>query len=319
MVYYQWDDKTKGKVVLTMGTRDRKPTRAKKVAQLKEENSVLRRMLKVLTSDAEVSPGEFLHSADQERVLNGERQVFGEQNNRQVERELRKKSQEMEQFAYAASHDLRQPLNQLFAFCDFLERDLESGAEEKIQDDLAQLRSTATEMNKLITDLLKLSRAGSQELVREPVETSTVLREVCDLFKKKIRAKGAEIRKDDLPEVRCDRTLIKQVFQNLIGNALKYAGAEPVIKVGGKRSEEEVVFWVEDNGPGIPSAELEKVFLPMYRVADTGSESPGLGLATCKKIVERHGGRIRVLNRSEGGARFEFTLSGPSVSREELS
>jgi signal transduction histidine kinase len=224
--------------------------------------------------------------------------------------DLTRSNQELEQFAYVASHDLQEPLRMISNYLELMKR----RAGEKLSDQERQYVDYAVEgagrMRSLILDLLAFSRAGA-EAHRASVDTEGVLAEVLATLQAKIVESGAQITHDPLPRVMADRTQTLQVFQNLIGNALKFRrdGEPPRIHVGASVDGGEASLSVRDNGIGIEPAHQERIFQLFQRLHSRGEyPGTGIGLAICKKIVEGHGGRMRVQSRPGEGSTFSFTL-----------
>lgn len=230
--------------------------------------------------------------------------------------ELEHKSAEMERFTYVVSHDLKSPLVTIEGFLGFLERDAARGETERMNADLEQIRSSAGQMKDLLNELAEIGRAGRQ--VAEPVEVilAEVAGEARALVAGRISECGAEVVIGDPPAVRGERKRLLQVFQNLIDNAVKFMGTQeaPRIEIGGREDDGRILCWVRDNGRGIPSAQLERVFEAFERLDDE-TEGTGLGLALVRRVVEAHGGRIWAESEGEGrGTTFFFTL--PSARDE---
>jgi PAS domain S-box-containing protein len=238
---------------------------------------------------------ERLRAEEHARLLNLELEA------RVAERtaELLRSNAELQQFAYIISHDLQSPLRQLKSV-------LTSSAEDRVEDGLA----IAERMSNLVSRLLDYS-VLTQSPVRpaKSVDVRGVVQESIANLHAVITDSRATIELGDLPAVVADPTVLVQVFQNLIGNALKYARSEALrIRVSAAEESEEWVFSVEDNGPGIAAIHHEAIFRPFQRLH--GSEYPGagVGLAICKKVVERIGGRIWVESELGRGARFQFSI-----------
>jgi PAS domain S-box-containing protein len=238
-----------------------------------------------------------------------ERRRMEEMLQRQME-ELARMNLELDEFTYMASHDLQEPLRKLVTFSDLLRRDAEGLLPPAAEADIDFISDAATRMRSLVRDLLALSRAGKSEMRQEPVELDEAADRALDALAIAIREAGAEISRDRLPEVRGDVTLLTQLYQNLIGNALKYAGdGAPRIHPSAEATNGEWIFGVRDNGIGVEPAFAELVFQPFKRLHGRGKYGgTGIGLAICRKVVERHGGHIWVESGAGRGAHFRFTL-----------
>jgi PAS domain S-box-containing protein len=226
-------------------------------------------------------------------------------------RELVATNAELEEFTHVASHDLQEPLRTLTAFSDFLRKDLDLPLPAKAAQDLGFITDAAKRMQTLIQDLLALSRAGRVAKKREKVSLGECADQALEALAIRVKETGAKITREKLPEVWGDSTLLKQLYQNLIGNALKFTGEQPpVIRLTAEEREGSLVFGVKDNGIGIDTRYAQQVFQPFRRLhARTDYEGSGIGLAICRKIAERHGGKIWVESEPGKGAHFRFTIS----------
>jgi len=225
--------------------------------------------------------------------------------------ELRRSNAELEQFAYAVSHDLQEPLRMVNGYAQLLERRHGDKLDGDAREFLGFMVDGATRMSRMIEDLLAYSRVdrGGGEPV--PVDAGEALASALDNLHAAIREAGAEVRWDPLPMVVGERAQLVRLFQNLIGNAVKYRHPDrpPAVHVGVHRDGQAWRFTVTDNGIGVPESQAERIFMVFQRLHGR-HEYPGsgIGLAIARKIVERHGGRIWVTRMPEGGACFHFTL-----------
>jgi PAS domain S-box-containing protein len=225
-------------------------------------------------------------------------------------RELARSNTELEQFAYVASHDLQEPLRMVSSYTQLLARRYKGKLGSDADDFIAYAVDGAARMQRLIQDLLTYSRVGTKGREFVPADCEKLLDQVLGDLKVAIEESGAVVTRDALPIVRGDETQIGQLLQNLIGNALKFHNQEsPRVHVSSKRNGKEWIFSVRDNGIGIDAQYAERIFVIFQRL-HRRDEYPGtgIGLAVCKKIVERHGGRIWVESNQEKGATFYFTL-----------
>jgi PAS domain S-box-containing protein len=237
---------------------------------------------------------------------------------RRSEEELQRSNHELEQFAYVASHDLREPLRAITGFANLLGTRYRGQLDSVADEYLGHLKDGASRMQGLISDLLEYSRVGNG------LETTRVDMNAClDRAKANLRVaiqeSGARVIVDErLPEVWADASLLTLVLQNLLGNAIKFHKTEvpPEIHLGSRREGSEWVLWVRDSGIGIPDGQSNRIFQIFQRL-HSRDEYPGtgIGLAICKKIVERHGGRIRYESKVGQGTTFEFTLPDPAGIR----
>jgi len=237
-----------------------------------------------------------------------------ELNNRLKQRadELAASNVELERFAYIASHDMQEPLRMITSFLQLFKKKYEDQIDETAEQYINFAVDGADRMKKLIMDLLEYSRVGSNKDDLAEIDTTTLLHEVVNVFISRIDEMKATILVDPLPPVvTANKTQLFQLFQNLIGNALKYhTGESPVVHVQGKEEENQFVFSVRDNGIGIKPIFFEKIFVLFQRLHHKNEYSgTGIGLAICKKIVERHGGRIWVESEPGKGSCFYFTIS----------
>lgn len=230
--------------------------------------------------------------------------------------ELERSNAELEQFAYVASHDLQEPLRMVASYAQLLGRRYRDKLDEDADEFIDYIVDGATRMQNLINDLLTFSRIGTRGNEMVPTDTNAVLRRVLNNLQLAIDDSHAKVTYDQLPEVKGDELQLVQLFQNLISNALKFHGeAAPVIHIGAKHEAEEVVFSVKDQGIGIEPQYSERIFLLFQRLHGK-KEYPGtgIGLAICKKIVDRHGGKIWIESQPGKGTTFYFTL--PIISEE---
>lgn len=230
---------------------------------------------------------------------------------RQLAEELRRSNQDLQQFAYVASHDLQEPLRMVTLFLDLLNRKYGSQLDDKAREIIGHAMEGAERMSRLVRDLLNYSRAGSGELERAPVDLNAVMDEVRMNLKAAIDEAGAKVTHELLPTVVGNGPQLSQVLQNLVSNAIKFRreGIPAEVTVSARRTEKEWVVSVSDNGVGIEPSHYEKVFMLFQRLhARDKYEGSGIGLAVVKKIVERCGGHVCVHSRPGEGSTFCFTV-----------
>lgn len=226
-------------------------------------------------------------------------------------RELERSNAELEQFAYVASHDLREPLRMVASYTELLAERYGGKLDERADKYIGYIVDGAKRMQQLVSDLLALSRVGTQGKPPEPVDSGDVLKNVIRAMTPAIREAKAEILPGSLPVVAADEGQLGQLFQNLIGNAIKFRAPDrpPSIIIGAERSNGAWVFSVQDNGIGIESQYSERIFQMFQRLHGRDEyEGNGIGLAIAKKIVERHGGTIWLSSTVGEGTVFYFTL-----------
>ena len=230
---------------------------------------------------------------------------------RQRARELRRSNEDLEQFAYAASHDLQEPLRMVSSYLQLLDRRYEEDLDETAQEFIDYAVDGAERMKALINGLLQYSRVGRKEGKFEEVDLEEVLDEILSDLGRRVQELGATVERDSLPRVYGNRDQLRRLLQNLIENALTYHGEDPPsIAVSEIESGEGVHLVVHDEGPGIPSEGKEKIF-QIFKQLDphgTGREGSGMGLALCKKIANRHDGQIWVESDPGEGSAFHVTL-----------
>lgn len=221
-------------------------------------------------------------------------------------RELARSNREFEQFAYAVSHDLKDPLNAL-AMNLQLAQTRHGGSDDGMERPLRAAHRSVERMNSLLSGLLEYARAGGGG-EPELVDADDALDEVLDNLEDAIHGSGARITRGELPKLVAHRTQLVRLLQNLVGNALKFRGeADPEIHVDAERTSEGWHFQVRDNGVGLEASERERAFDLFWRPSGT-SDGSGVGLAVCKRVAEAHGGRIWVESNPGEGSTFHFIL-----------
>ncbi len=226
-------------------------------------------------------------------------------------RELARSNADLEQFAYVASHDLREPLRKIISFTQILSERYKDRLDETGQKYMGYVVDGALRMQDLVHDLLVYSRAGKVDLKFETVDMAELLKEVAGNLAATIEESRAEVHWNGLPAVSANRAQMVQLWQNLLSNAVKFQrpGESPVVTVSSEPAKHGWLFAVKDNGIGIERQHWDKIFA-MFQRLHTRSEYPGtgVGLSICKKIVERHGGRIWLDSEPGRGSTFYFTL-----------
>ena len=236
--------------------------------------------------------------------------------------ELERSNSELEQFAYVASHDLQEPLRKVASFCQLLQRRYVGQLDARADQYIEFAVDGARRMQALIADLLDYSRVGRLEPEPVLVSCASALSEARVNLAAEIRATGAVIETAELPFVRAEFSLLTSLFQNLIGNAVRFRSARPpVIRI--TVTEQVDGFWlfsVADNGIGIEAEYAERIFVIFQRLHGRSEyDGTGIGLAMCRRIVEHYGGRIWLDTTYQGGANFCFTLPVAPAEDEELS
>jgi signal transduction histidine kinase len=224
--------------------------------------------------------------------------------------DLARSNADLEQFAYVASHDLQEPLRMVSSYMQLLSERYEAELDETGQRYIHYAVDGASRMQSLVRDLLSFSRVGSRGLEKVPTDLNRVVGQTLNNFEVAIKECGAVVTSDDLPAVNGDPGQLTQLFQNLIGNAIKFHGAtQPEVRISAERQPDEWLFTVTDNGVGFDAKYAERVFV-IFKRLHSREEYPGtgIGLAICKKIVERHGGRIWAESEIGRGTTIFFTL-----------
>jgi light-regulated signal transduction histidine kinase (bacteriophytochrome) len=253
---------------------------------------------------------EAVRGAIEEQRLRRERQQAQTDLANKVE-ELARSNRDLEQFAYVASHDLQEPLRMVAAYTQLLAERYRGKLDENADKYIAYAVEGALRMQALIQDLLAFSRLGRSGAVPDCVDCSAVVDEVRQNLRAAIEESSTVIDCGDLPTVNANRMHVIQLFQNLIGNAIKFRGTgKPVITVSGEQQQDGMArFTVADNGIGIAAQHLEVIFVIFQRLHTREEYSGnGVGLAICKRIVEQHGGRIWAESKDGIGTTFGFTL-----------
>ena len=225
---------------------------------------------------------------------------------------LRRSGEELSQFAYVASHDLQEPLRKVIAFCQALQEDYNDRLDDTARDYIRYAVDGAHRMKTLVTDLLSYSRVQTRGKPLAPTEANNACEEAIHNLNAAIEEANAEVTHDDLPGVQADRSQLVTLFENLIGNAIKYCSQDrPTVHVlATEFNNEECVFRITDNGIGIDPQYHERIFVIFQRLhARDQYSGTGIGLALCKAIVElAAGGRIWVESTLGAGSEFCFTL-----------
>lgn len=232
-----------------------------------------------------------------------------EQRVRERTSELTRANEELKQFAYAASHDLREPLRTIASYTQLLNRRYGGKLDDDAQEFMKYIIESVQRMDLLLNDLLAYSHQLKAQQSLAEVSTEAVLAGVLMNLDTAIKNSGAQITHDPLPELYSDFVQLTQIFQNLISNSIKYRGDNPPrIHVSAEETEDDWVFSVRDNGIGIDPKYHEQIFGIFKRLHGREFPGTGIGLALVKRIVEKHGGRIWVESETGKGATFRFTL-----------
>jgi light-regulated signal transduction histidine kinase (bacteriophytochrome) len=248
--------------------------------------------------------------------LNAELARFNEQLEQRAA-ELARSNAELEQFAYVASHDLQEPLRMVTSYVQLLARRYRGQLSAEAEEFIGFVVAGVARMQALINDLLAFSRVGSRTRPLEPTPCGALVDQAIANLQVSIRESHAEVTRDELPTVRADPSQLGQIFQNLIANAIKFRSAQPPrIHISARRQQDGHVFSVTDNGIGVDPQYADRIFVIFQRLHPQ-SQYPGtgIGLAVCKKIVERHGGRIWVESQPGAGATFSFTIPDQPPAR----
>lgn len=217
---------------------------------------------------------------------------------------------ELEQFAYVASHDLQEPLRMVSSYMSLLEQRYKDKLDTDASEFIGYAVDGAKRMQTLINDLLSYSRVGTRGKPFAPIPLDRVLNQVLENLQISIQENKATITYGSLPTVMADESQMVQLFQNLIGNAIKFkSDNNPKVNISANQKEKEWVISVRDNGIGIDPQYAERIFIIFQRLhSRTEYPGTGIGLAVCRKIVERHGGKIWIESKPEQGATFYFTI-----------
>ncbi|RCS46453.1 hybrid sensor histidine kinase/response regulator [Bremerella cremea] len=232
----------------------------------------------------------------------------------ELSREVARRQQELHDFAHMAAHDLQAPLRRIAQLSEFLKEDLAGKLDETCEMNVDLIGTNARRLQSLVQSLIEFARYGSIENRWQPVSLEQIRDSALFNLDFQIRESEATIQSEPLPDVLGDETTLTLLFQNLMSNAIKFRGDRtPVINISAKRAgEHQWLVSFSDNGIGIKQEYLDKIFIPFQRLhAQREYEGSGIGLATCRKIVEQHRGQIKVESEPGIGSTFHFTISAP--------
>lgn len=243
-------------------------------------------------------------------------------------RKLEASNRELEEFAYVASHDLQEPLRKIMAFGDRLRSKYSTVLDDVGRDYLLRMQNAAARMQSLISDLLNLSRISTRGQPFEPVDLQSIVTDVLRDLETTIEQQGGTVEVGTLPTLATDPVQMRQLFQNLIGNALKFheAGSTPLVTItsqlehGVHATYPRYTIAVADNGIGFDEKYIDRIFQPFQRLHGAQRyEGTGMGLAICRRIVERHGGAISATSQPGLGATFTVSLPAIQPTTEEAA
>ncbi|MBI3926694.1 MAG: hypothetical protein HY319_14230 [Armatimonadetes bacterium] len=223
--------------------------------------------------------------------------------------ELQRINGELHDFAVIAAHELQEPMRALRGYARLLRERLPANAD--VDSYLERIMEAASRMSSLTSDILRYAESSNVAIPRQRLNPAELLAQAREDLAEELRDSGARVERDVLPWVEGDPIALRMVYKNLLSNAIKFRrGSRPIIQVGAREGDAEILFWVRDDGIGIPREFCEEVFLPFRRL-HTLEEYPGsgMGLTVARRLLERHGGRIWIEPRPEGGVTVFFTLA----------
>ena len=237
-----------------------------------------------------------------------EKNRIEEERKRQSE-DLARSNAELEQFAYVASHDLQEPLRMITSYLQLIEKRYQAHLDQDGQTFIGYAIDGARRLQRMIHDLLDFSRVGTRGAEMKRVDSGSVVQHAVSSLQQKISESGSRVMCDGLPVVNADETQLERVFQNLISNAIKYRrDDETRIEISANQEDNFWVFSIRDNGIGIDPKYADRIFMIFQRLHTKTQPGTGIGLAICKRIVERHGGRIWFEPNKDHGTTFRFSI-----------
>lgn len=283
--------------------------------KLYESEQQLREELQTANEELIASNEELRNTNEEFEITNEELEKLSVELNKTIKK-LEISNKELERFAYVASHDLQEPLRMVSSFTQLLERKYKDKLDADANDYIGFIVDGSKRMKDLINDLLTFSRLNTEKREFQLTDLNQVLDSVLLDLKSTIEKLNANITHDDLPVVNCDYSQIRQVFQNLIVNALKFHETPPKIYISAGENEEEWILGVNDKGIGIDPVHQKQIF-EIFRRLHTREEytGTGIGLSICKRIIEGHNGRIWVESEPGKGSSFYFTI--PQIKQAE--
>lgn len=252
----------------------------------------------------------------QQDLLRKQKEIIEEKSQTLLENlaKLERSYEELEQFAYIASHDLKSPLRTISNFAQLLKRRYSEKLDDTAREFLDYIVAGAVQMHDVICDSLEYSKVGKLDFDFEQTDLNQLFVMLRLHLQREMELSNATLTVDPLPTIRVNKTSLLQLFQNLVSNAIKFKGYEsPKVHISWKKLGEGFEFRVQDNGMGIDPIYHEKVFRPFQRLNNEKKNGTGIGLAICRKIVAMHGGEIHIESAAGQGATFVFTLFPTSI------
>lgn len=287
-----------------------------------EELAAATDLLRANVAEGRKTSAELQEQRDAERALNDELEIRVRERTAALQESneaLEESNVELQQFAYIASHDLQTPLRAVSGYAQLLEIEHSDKLDDEARTYIESIVTGTKRMKQLIDDMLRYSRVDSRAVPFEPVDLNEVMRDVRQLLEASITDTNADLDSETLPIVFGDQSQLTQLMQNLIGNAIKYHGDDrPVVRVSAHVEPGQITFSVNDNGIGIAPSHHDRIF-EIFRRLHTNEEYPGtgIGLAVCRRIVNRHRGRIWVESEAGAGSTFRFTLPDHQFPRTD--